>query len=218
VLADWLAEWLPARRTGRALEIGAGPGIFTRRILPWSGQLTATDISPAMCAIGHAAFPQADWHVMTAEAPEPGPWDWIFCSSMLQWAADPEKIFTAWRQQLAPGGRLIAGLFIEGSLSEWRAVRGGDSPVNWRTVEAWRTCLGRGGLGIVRDEVQSQVFEYPSALAFLRSLHGVGAAPQSHLSSGRLRRLLREYQGRFAAPGGVKATWVFYRVEAQRLR
>jgi malonyl-CoA O-methyltransferase len=217
-LAAWLAEWLPAERAGHALEIGAGPGIFTRRLLPWAGSLTATDISPAMCAAGRAALPQVEWRVMAAEAPEPGPWDWIFCSSMLQWAGDPEKIFTAWREQLAPGGRLLAGLFVEGSLPEWHAVRGGDGPVSWRTAEAWRTCLGRGGLRIVRDEVQSRVFGYPSALAFLRSLHGVGAAPESHLSPGRLRRLLRDYQGRFAVPGGVRATWMFYRIEAERPR
>lgn len=217
-LADWLAEWLPAGRTGRALEIGAGPGIFTRRILPWAGSLMATDISPAMCAAGQAALPQVEWRVMAAETPEPGPWDWIFCSSMLQWAADPEKIFTAWRECLAPGGRLLAGLFVEGSLPEWHAVRGGEGPVSWRMAEAWRACLRRGGLRIVRDEVRPRVFEYPSALAFLRSVHGVGAAPQSHLPPGRLRRLLRDYEARFIAPGGVRATWMFYRIEAERPR
>ncbi|HTB81250.1 MAG TPA: methyltransferase [Opitutaceae bacterium] len=217
-LADWLAEWLPAGRTRRAIEIGAGPGLFTRRLLPWAGSLTATDISPAMCAAGQAALPQLEWRVMAAEAPEPGPWDWIFCSSMLQWAADPEKVFVAWREQLAPGGRLLAGLFIEGSLPEWRAVRGGDGPVNWRTAEEWRACLGRAGLRIVRDGVLARAFEHPSALSFLRSVHGVGAAPQSHLPPGRLRGLLRDYDGRFAAPGGVRATWMFYRVEAERPR
>ncbi|HXA14401.1 MAG TPA: methyltransferase domain-containing protein, partial [Opitutaceae bacterium] len=82
-LADWLAGWLPAERDGRALEIGAGPGVFTRRLLPWAGELTATDISPAMCAAGRAALPQVEWRVMAAEEPERGPWDWIFCSSML---------------------------------------------------------------------------------------------------------------------------------------
>ncbi len=217
-LADWLAEWLPAGREGRALEIGAGPGIFTRRLLPWTGALTATDISPAMCAAGQAALPQLAWRVMAAEAPDPGPWDWIFCSSMLQWAGDPEKIFTAWRERLAPGGRLLAGLFIEGSLPEWRAVRGGKGPVTWRTAEAWRASLVRAGLRLMRNETRSHVFEYPSALAFLRSLHGVGAAPQSHLPPGRLRRLLRDYQERFAVSGGVKATWMFYRVEAESPR
>ncbi|HXA79673.1 MAG TPA: methyltransferase [Opitutaceae bacterium] len=215
-LADWLAEWLPAKHDGRALEIGAGPGIFTRKLLPWAGGLTATDISPAMCAAGRAALPQVDWRVMSAEAPEPGPWEWIFCSSMLQWLTDPEKVFAGWRDRLAPGGRLLAGLFIEGSLPEWRAVAGEDSPLAWRPAEEWCACLGRAGLRVVRSEVQSRVFQFPSARAFLRSVHGVGGAPQRRLPLGRLRRLLHDYETRFQAPGGVPATWMFCRVEAVR--
>jgi malonyl-CoA O-methyltransferase len=215
-LADWLAEWLPAKHNGRALEIGAGPGIFTRKLLPWAGALTATDISPAMCAAGRAALPQVDWRVMSAEAPEPGPWDWIFCSSMLQWVTDPEKVFAGWRERLAPGGRLLAGLFIEGSLPEWRAVAGEDSPLAWRQAEEWCACLDRAGLRVVRSEVQSRVFEFPSARAFLRSVHGVGGAPQRRLPLGRLRRLLHDYETRFQAPGGVPATWMFCRIEAVR--
>ena len=216
-LADWLAEWLSAKRDGHALEIGAGPGIFTRKLLPWAGVLTATDISPAMCAAGRAALPQVEWLVMSAEAPEAGPWDWIFCSSMLQWAADPEKVFAGWHEQLAPGGRLLAGLFAEGSLPEWRAVAGEDSPLAWRTAEEWCACLGRAGLRVVRSEVQPRVFEFPSARAFLRSVHGVGGAPQRRLLLGRLRRLLRAYEARFHVPGGVPATWMFCRIEAVHL-
>jgi malonyl-CoA O-methyltransferase len=215
-LADWLAEWLPVKRDGSALEIGAGPGVFTRKLLPWAGVLTATDISPAMCAAGRAALPQVEWRVMSAEAPEAGPWDWIFCSSMLQWAADPEKVFAGWHEQLAPGGRLLAGLFAEGSLPEWRAVAGEDSPLAWRTAEEWCACLGRAGLRVVRSEVQPRVFEFPSARAFLRSVHGVGGAPQRRLLLGRLRRLLRAYEARFHVPGGVPATWMFCRIEAVR--
>jgi malonyl-CoA O-methyltransferase len=215
-LADWLAEWLPAKHDGRALEIGAGPGIFTRKLLPWTGGLTATDISPAMCAAGRAALPQVEWRVMSAEAPEPGPWDWIFCSSMLQWVTDPEKVFAGWRERLAPGGRLLAGLFIEGSLPEWRAVAGEDSPLAWRPAEEWCACLGRAGLRVVRSEVQSRVFKFPSARAFLRSVHGVGGAPQRRLPLGRLRRLLHNYETLFHTPGGVPATWMFCRIEAVR--
>jgi malonyl-CoA O-methyltransferase len=216
-LADWLAEWLPAKRDGRALEIGAGPGVFTRKLLPWSGALTATDISPAMCAAGRTALPQVDWRVMSAEAPEEGPWDWIFCSSMLQWAADPEKVFAGWRDRLAPGGRLLAGLFAGGSLPEWRAVAGEDSPLAWRTAEEWCACLGRTGLRVVRSEVQPRVFAFPSAREFLRSVHGVGGAPQRRLPPGRLRRLLGDYEARFQAPDGVPATWIFCRIEAVHL-
>ena len=53
-----------------------------------------------------------------------GPWDWIFSSSVLQWVADPRKVFATWRDRLAPGGRILGGLFAAGSLPEWTAVAG----------------------------------------------------------------------------------------------
>jgi hypothetical protein len=44
----------------------------------------------------------------------------------------------------------------------------------------------------------------------------VGGAPQRRLASGRLRRLLHDYETCFHAPGGVPATWKFCRIEAAR--
>src|SRR2546430_2367378 len=104
-MADWLAEWLPTERSGRAVGIGAGPGVVTKKLLPWKGRVLATDISPAMCAVGCEAVPQVNWRVMPAEAPNDGPWDWIFSNSMLQWVVDPEQVLVAWRKCLAGNGR-----------------------------------------------------------------------------------------------------------------
>jgi len=216
-LADWLVEWLPVERTGRALEVGAGPGVFTQRLLPWNGGLTATDLSPDMCAAGRSALPQVNWQTMSAEAPLAGPWQWIFCSSMLQWAGSPGEVFAAWRDQLAPGGRVLAGLFVSGSLPELQALAGGSAPLTWRAPEEWRGALVRGGLRVLRDEAETRVFEYPSARDFLHTLHGVGATPERRFASGGLRRLLREYEERFDAGSGVRATWTFYRFEAERM-
>jgi SAM-dependent methyltransferase len=213
-LAAWLAEWLPAVRQGRALEVGAGPGVFTRHLLPWQGELTATDFSPAMCAAGRSRLPQVRWRTMAAEAPEPGPWDWIFSSSMLQWSEDPAAIFAGWRKRLAPGGRVLAGLFAAGSLEEW-GVAAGAAPLRWRTAEGWRALLAGAGLRVVRDEAEPRVFYHVSAAAMLRSLHGTGAAPRRRLAPARLRELLREYEQRHRTAAGVPARWQFYRFEAE---
>jgi len=213
-MAEWLAEWLPAERKGRALELGAGPGLFTQLLEPWDGSLTASDISPAMCALGRQALPTVHWEVMTAEAPESGPWDWIFSSSMLQWVADPAAAFAAWRGCLAPNGRLLSGFFVNDSLSEWRQLAGDSTPLAWRTPAEWRACLQRAGFRVLRDEAKTRVFSHPSAHAFLRSLHGVGAAPARRFPGARLRRLLKEYEARHGSPQGVRATWTFYRIEA----
>lgn len=214
-MAGWLAEWLPKEREGRALEIGAGTGLFTRRLLPWRGPLLATDISPAMCAVGQEELPDANWQTMAAEAPAAGPWDWIFSSSMLQWAEEPEGILAAWRKQLAGNGRILAGFFVDETLSELRELIGQPDPLSWRTVEDWRECVKRSGLRVLRETVERRFFHHASAMALLRSLHGTGTAPQKRMKPGRLRRVLQEYELRHGSPEGVCSTWTFYRFEAR---
>ena len=157
-MADWLAEWLPQPRRGRTLEVGAGPGVFTRRLLPWQGQLLVTDASAAMCRAGRKALPEAEWRTMLAEKPLPGPWDWIVSSSMLQWSEEPVEVFGSWRSRLAPGGRVLGGLFIAGSLPEWGEVAGKWSPLRWRAREEWRQALAEAGLALRRDEEQTRTF------------------------------------------------------------
>ena len=213
-LADWLAEWLPADRSGAALEVGAGPGIFTRLLLPWTGTLLATDFSPAMVAAGKERFPQVNWRLGAAADAAGGPWDWIFSSSMLQWVADPAAVFAAWRGALAPGGQVLGALFAAGSLPEWEALAGEAAPLRWRSAAQWSSALECAGLSVVREESSRRVFRHGTARAFLRSLHGVGAAPVRRYSAGRLRRLLRDYEAEHPVQGGVSATWTFYRFQA----
>ena len=214
-MASWLAEWLPAKRTGRALEVGAGPGTFTGHLIPWDGPLTASDLSPAMCAVGRRRLPSVRWEVMAAEEPQGGPWDWIFSSSVLQWTPEPGRVFSAWRSRLAPGGRLLCGLFVAGSLPEWRALAGEGAPLAWRTAGEWRSQLEKAGFRVAREQTWSRAFTHPSARVFLRSVHGVGAAPDRVFSAGRLRRLLSDYERLHRVPGGIAATWNFHRFEAE---
>ncbi|HEX3728660.1 MAG TPA: methyltransferase domain-containing protein [Opitutaceae bacterium] len=213
-MADWVGEWLPRPRKGRVLEVGAGPGVFTRRLLPWHGDLMVTDASAAMCRAGRKALPEVKWRTMLAEKPLPGPWDWIVSSSMLQWMGDPAEVFSAWHRRLAPGGRVLGGLFIAGSLPEWSEVAGKWSPLRWRSAEEWREAVAGAGLRLLRDETQTRVFDYSSARDFLRSLHAIGAAPRRRLGAGVLRRLLRRHEERGGRGGPVAAHWNFYRFEA----
>lgn len=215
-MAAWLAAWLPEERGGRALEIGAGTGGFTRHLADWRGRLVATDLSAAMCAAGRARSPRWEWRTMDAAVPLAGPWDWIFSSSMLQWATQPEGMLRAWREVLAADGRILAGLFVAGTLPELAAALGEAAPLQWQTAAAWNGMIRRAGLRIVRSESKRQEFSHPNAAALLRSLHGVGAAPERKLSAGALRRLLADYDTRHRTPEGVSASWTFFRFEAAR--
>lgn len=213
-LARWVAEWLPANKTGRALEVGAGPGVFTQLLLPWPDRLQATDLSPAMCRRGATAFPEISWSTMTAEEPLPGPWDWIFSSGALQWISDPDRIFPAWRAVMSRGGRMLLGIFVADTLWEWTEVAGSSGPVPWRAAQEWEAQMTAAGFRVIRSETSTRVYHYANARALLRSLHGVGAAPERRYSAVALRRFLAAYDRRFAGPNGVRATWSFFRCEA----
>ncbi|MGH7997557.1 MAG: methyltransferase domain-containing protein [Opitutaceae bacterium] len=215
-LADWLAGWLPADRSGAALELGAGPGLFSERLLPWKGRLLATDLSARMCAEGRARLPGIEWAEAAAEHPPAGPWNWIFASSMLQWLADPPAAFAAWRGALAPGGRVLAGLYVAGTLREWHEIAGPAAPVTWRSSGQWRAFLQAAGLRLLRDETAHRRFQHASARALLRSLHGIGAAPSRRIRPAALLRFLREYDRRHREADGVRSSWTFYRFEATR--
>lgn len=212
-MAGWLSEWLPPAHSGRVLEVGAGTGLFTGTLFPWNGPVTASDLSPEMCRVGRTCVPQAKWIQMDAGHPTGGPWEWILSCSMLQWVADPSGVFTAWRDCLAPGGRALGGVLAAGSLAEWNALAGDASPLAWRSPEEWRSHLSGAGFRLLRDQAEKRVFRYPSAIALLRSLHDVGGAPHRRYAAGRLRRHLRDYDERFRSPGGVGASWMFYRFE-----
>lgn len=216
-MAGWLAEWAPSRREGRALELGSGPGVFTRRLLPWAGELVASDMAAAMCREAGRLLPGVECQVMRAEAPQGEGIDWVFSSSMLQWIDNPREVFTAWRRVLKPGGRVLAGLFAEGTLPELRELTRGWTPLTWRTPDEWADGLASGGLRLVRAEADERVFHHASALELLRSLHGVGAAPFHQFTPGRLRRIIREYDARHRGEHGVRSTWVFHRFEAERI-
>lgn len=217
-LARWLSEWAPSLRRGQALELGAGPGVLTEFLLPWKGEYLASDLSSAMCTAGRKRFPDIGWRRAAAENPPPGPWNWIFTSSMLQWVDDPALVLRACRGALAPGGRILAGFFVAPTLPEWeRTVRCNADifPLSWRTDAHWRRAAEQAGLRVLRCESESRTFVYPSAREFLRSLHAVGAAPTRRLPAPALRRALAFYEDHFKeGTQGVRSTWTFCRIEA----
>lgn len=213
-MASWLAEWLPAERSGPALEIGAGTGLFTAKAQPWAGGYVASDGSAEMVARGGGRLPGVGWRKLAAECPGEAGWAWILSSSMLQWASDPVAVLRGWHAALGPGGRVLAGFYVAETLPELRGLLGaGREPLTWRTPWAWRAAFEEAGLRIRRDDVACRKFEYASPRALLRTLHETGAAPHRLVPPARLLTWLRE---RGDLP--MRATWTFFRVEAEPTR
>jgi malonyl-CoA O-methyltransferase len=215
--AAWLAEWLPEEMDGPALEIGAGTGLFTRHVVARAPRLVATDIAPRMVSAGIDALPSANWAVADAADP-PGDecYRWVLSCSTIQWLRDPGHAFAQWRRVSAPGARLLAGLFIRGTLAEFLSVCPEASPFVWREADEWLALLADRGWRPLRHEERTFMRRHRDATAMLREFHNVGAVVPRRIGPGRLRRALRECDRIHGTGDGVESTFVFLRLEAVR--
>ena len=126
---DALAKWLSARRPASALELACGTGLFTRRLAPRVGQLTAIDASPEVIAINRARVGATNVEYVVADLFESGPtrrYDVVFFSFWLSHV--PVDRFVAFWQSVAaalvPGGTayLIDSAFDPTSTAKDHAV------------------------------------------------------------------------------------------------
>jgi malonyl-CoA O-methyltransferase len=212
--SEKLAAFIPINRNLRALEMGAGSGLFTQHLIPWEGQFLATDASPQMCKEGKKNIDSVEWKQMDLLRPSEENWDYIFSSSVLQWVDDPRAVFHAWSKVLAPKAKIICSIFVEGSLMEWLHVSSGVSPVIWRTQQAWEDSLYSAGFEHLRQESETISHFYPCALDWLKAMRGMGTTPFRLISPAKLRASLKLYDKLFTGDQGVCCTWVVYRFEA----
>lgn len=215
--AAWVAEWLPPRIDGPALELGAGTGLFTRHLAPRAPQLVATDIAPRMVSAGVNALPQAAWSVADASAPPSGnAYRWIFSCSLIQWLPDPGHTLRRWHEVCAPDARLVSGWFIRGTLGEFFNTCPDASPFVWRSENEWLALLREAGWSPVRSGTRIYRRKHANSAAMLRDIHNAGAVIPRRLGIGRLRGALRDYDRLHPAAEGVTTTFVFLRVEADK--
>ena len=218
-MADWLSAWLPERgEFGSCLEFGAGTGLLTRHLKGRFDAVEASDGEGSMVdacrqrvrGVNHR---QRDaWQVQdSAES-----WDYIASSSLLQWAPAPLQTLRAWRRILAPGGRMLAGLFVSPSLQEMARVLPGAEPLTWRPPGEWAELVRTAGLRILKTESRSRRRSYPSAQALWKSLHRTGAVVPRGIPRRRLIRAWDLYESMFGDPSGVYATWTMCRILAER--
>lgn len=216
--AAWLAEWLPDRIDGPALELGAGTGFFTRHIMSSAPALRATDISPRMVEAGRADLPDADWMAADASDPPTGarPYSAILSCSLIQWLPDPASAFRRWHQISAPGAVFLSGWFVRGTLDNFLEVFPESAPFPWRSSEEWQSLLPKAGWRVRRCETKVFRAVHSSSVEMLREIHQMGAVVSRRMGAGRLRAVLREIDHRNRGAAGLVTPFVFLRVEALR--
>jgi SAM-dependent methyltransferase len=164
-----------------------------------------------MVEAGRVRLPHVEWKTEDAWQPNSRGVDWIFSSSLLQWAVDPVDVLSRWRQQLRPGGRLLSSMYVEGSLAEWEDLMPGFSSLPFLSEEDWRRAFREARFRIEREETTIHILMYPSAKDALKSIHAVGAVEGRRLSPSTLRRLLAEADTRY--PNEFPMTWRALRIE-----
>ncbi|MBI2920194.1 MAG: class I SAM-dependent methyltransferase [Planctomycetes bacterium] len=104
--AVWFDAALPAKRSGRALDYGAGPGdgaeyLKTRGFAPVETLEPNSEYRKILEKAGWPVCPELR-----------GPYDLIFCKDVLEHLEKPKVIplVRAMRETLAPGGRLVVSV------------------------------------------------------------------------------------------------------------
>jgi SAM-dependent methyltransferase len=94
----------------RALEIGCGPGTWTREVAPHVDHLTAVDISDEMIrqARGYVRADNVSFvHSDAAEFPLEGTYDAVFSVRVVEYFEDWKPVIARYLEAVAPGGRAV---------------------------------------------------------------------------------------------------------------
>ena len=189
----------------RVAEFGAGTGYLAQSLWPrlQPSLWIATDLSPAMAAIGARALPPGGLvAVMDAARPALAPGFGLVCSSLtLQWLDDPAAAVAGWRSL---GGALAVATLAEGSFAEWRgalaeagALEPGPRFAPLDEVRGWFSPHADVQVLTLTDS-------HAGGLAFARAARGAGidAAAGRALGAGAMRRALRAFEA-----GGSAVTY-----------
>ncbi|HEX9122591.1 MAG TPA: methyltransferase domain-containing protein [Actinomycetota bacterium] len=111
------AAWRAALETAlpphgkKVLDVGAGTGSMTLLAAELGYEVTALDLSPGMLERAQMKAAEqavkASFVVGAAEEPPAGPFDAVMERHMLWTLPDPDRALRAWREVVAPGGRLV---------------------------------------------------------------------------------------------------------------
>lgn len=200
----------------RVLEIGAGSGLLTRRILARVPQAvyTANDITDSFTG----DYLRWGCRPLIGDAQQvefPAGQDAVVSSSCLQWMRDLPELFRKIHRSLRPGGVLCFSSFGPDNFSQVSALTGVG--LDYFSVEQLVPLLECAGFSVSQAFSGRDTLHFASAYAMLRyfSDTGVNALERSPRvwTPGRLADFERRYRMRYAAgdaplPLTVDYLWV----------
>ncbi|QTP55528.1 methyltransferase domain-containing protein [Billgrantia sulfidoxydans] len=198
-------------RAERVLDLGCGPGHWSRRLAVRFGagcHVLGLDLAPGMldtarrearqrvdwlCADA-AALPLADRQV-----------DLVFSNLAIQWCPDLDAVMTELFRVLRPGGRAVINTLGPGTLHEVaHAWSSPDALLDFRTQERHLVSARLAGFSQPRCTDTHERFFYPDLAAVMASIKGVGAQtprPAARLTRADLEHAKRRYEALREAAG-----------------
>ncbi|MEZ8144225.1 malonyl-[acyl-carrier protein] O-methyltransferase BioC [Enterovibrio norvegicus FF-33] len=184
-----LMSLLPDWQEKTVLDLGCGTGYFSEQIAKHGAQVIALDLSEQM--LEHARARCGDALQYVSGDAESLPFadnsvDVVFTSLALQWCNDLSVPLQEMKRVVRPGGTILFSTLLDGSLYElkqaWSQVDSRQHVNTFLTLKQVNLALAQAGSANHHLECQTLIERYPSALALMKDLKGIGA---THLSEGR---------------------------------
>lgn len=221
-LVDALMRYLPETTTGPILEVGAGTGILTEKLIAHypDTPIDAIDIAEEMIEQSRekfAAHPQCQWVLADAQTyHRDEPYALIASSAALHWSSDLLATLKNIYALLQPGGLFVLGIMLRGTLWELRELRRAIAPGKGGGPalpldELVQQHILASGFTLEEAHTTERRHIYENGRAFLQAIHdqGVTALQQQDypLNRSELSALIHAYETRHATAGGVYATY-----------
>lgn len=197
-IAGHLASLIPSDiqdKPAEILEIGAGSGLFTRKIAEKLNLYKATfvDLYPTQ-RFNVAEFEKyvaADAESWIEECPD-NSFDLIVSANTIQWFADTEAFVANAARVLRPGGILLCSTFIKGHFAELESLR--PSPLILKSESEIRRMLTPLFTDIHIEE-NPVTLTFPNAAALITHLKDTGingaSIPGADLSRSAIKNFLQ---------------------------
>ncbi|MBA2778753.1 methyltransferase domain-containing protein [Billgrantia kenyensis] len=177
------ALWpLLPEQAGRVLDLGCGPGHWSRRLSVRYGpdcRVLGLDLAPGMLQVArHRAPTGLDW--LCGDAAQlplaASQFDLVFSNLAIQWCPDLDAVMAELHRVLRPGGRAVINSLGPGTLGE--VGQAWSSPATLLAFRTRESHLASAHLaGFIRVECceSRERFHYPDLTAVMASIKGVGA-------------------------------------------
>lgn len=201
-----MSEHIPPGKVKRGLEIGAGTGFLTRRLLEYypGAQWLINDLTEESHKYvqRYAAGSNAGYIWGDAETVElPSGTDLMASASAIQWFDDTARFFNKAGSRMTEGGFMAVTTFGKNNFHEIKTVTG--EGLEYYTTGELREMVAKAGFEIViiKEDTKQLFFDTPTDVLRHIKATGVNSIRKTRWSKGRLAQFEADFYRDFSVTG-----------------